>query len=104
NMSDNSDIRPVGAYPPNPLGLHDMAANAVSWVNDWYAADYYANSPVDNPQGPATGTDKVQRGGTSVWTPSASMTMRRLNDKPVLDEYYAQNSYRCTIQQSGPLK
>ena len=104
NVHGNQRNYPVGSFPPNPLGLYDMGDTAVSWVNDWYAEDYYANSPVDNPQGPATGTDKVQRGGTSVWTPSASMTMRRLNDKPVLDEYYAQNSYRCAIQQSGPLK
>ena len=104
NISGNSDIHPVGAYPPNPLGLHDMAANAVSWVNDWYATDYYQNSPVDNPRGPETGIDKVQRGGMSVWTPSASMTMRRLNSNLDLGEYYAQNSYRCAIQQGGPLK
>ena len=104
NISGNSAIHPVGAFPPNPLGLHEMAANAVSWVNDWYAADYYQNSPVDNPLGPETGIDKVQRGGMSVWTPSASMTMRRLNSNPDLGEYYAQNSYRCSIQQGGPLK
>ncbi|WP_095083298.1 SUMF1/EgtB/PvdO family nonheme iron enzyme [Pseudomonas sp. Irchel s3h17] len=104
NISGNSAIHPVGAFPPNPLGLHDMAANAVSWVNDWYAADYYQNSPVDNPQGPGTGTEKVLRGSDSLSTPQLAMAMWRHSDKPDLGEYYAQNSYRCSIQQSGPLK
>ncbi|POA20236.1 hypothetical protein C1886_09330 [Pseudomonas sp. FW300-N1A1] len=104
NVHGGKSIYPVGFFPPNPLGLYEMGDNAVSWVNDWYAVDYYQHSSVDNPQGPETGTEKVQRGGTSVWTPSASMTMRRLNSKPVLEDYYAQNSYRCAIQQSGPLK
>ncbi|MCX7079370.1 MAG: SUMF1/EgtB/PvdO family nonheme iron enzyme [Pseudomonas sp.] len=104
NAHDGKSIYPVGFFPPNPLGLYEMGDNAVSWVNDWYAADYYANSPIDNPQGPATGTEKVLRGSDSISSSPLAMTMWRHNDKPVLDEYYAQNSYRCAIQQSGPLK
>ncbi|MNF75161.1 Serine/threonine-protein kinase pkn1 [compost metagenome] len=104
NVHKNDDSYPVGSYPPNPLGLYDMGDTAVSWVNDWYAADYYQNSPVDNPQGPETGTEKVRRGSDSVSAPQFAMTMWRHNDKPDLGEYYAQNSYRCSIQQSGLLK
>ncbi|MFC3941235.1 hypothetical protein CCU68_02850 [Pseudomonas gingeri NCPPB 3146 = LMG 5327] len=104
NIKKKSGIYPVGSFPPNPLGLYEMGDNAVSWVNDWYAADYYQNSPVDNPQGPETGTEKVRRGGSALWTSSASMTMRRLHDNPVQEEYFSTDSYRCSIQQSGPLK
>jgi hypothetical protein len=32
------------------------------WTNDWYASDWYAKSPVKDPQGPRTGTSKVVRG------------------------------------------
>jgi sulfatase modifying factor 1 len=31
-------------------------------VNDWYAVDYYANSPLSNPKGPASGEARVVRG------------------------------------------
>lgn len=55
----------VGSYPlgASPYGVLDMLGNAVEWVNDWYSEDYYANSPYENPTGPATGTSKVLRGG-----------------------------------------
>ncbi|WP_201590637.1 formylglycine-generating enzyme family protein [Psychrobacter fozii] len=51
----------VDLYPSNPLGLYDMTNQNYEWMSDWYAKDYYANSPEHNPQGPKTGTEKVLR-------------------------------------------
>uniref|UniRef100_UPI0036DBF5C6 formylglycine-generating enzyme family protein n=1 Tax=Photorhabdus sp. RM322S TaxID=3342825 RepID=UPI0036DBF5C6 len=62
NKNFTGDIRPVGSYPPNPLGLYDMMGNGQDWVNDWYAADYYQHSPEHNPRGPEKGKEKVLRG------------------------------------------
>jgi formylglycine-generating enzyme required for sulfatase activity len=32
---------PVGTYPPNGYGLHDMTGNAWQWVADWYGFDHF---------------------------------------------------------------
>ncbi len=54
---------PVGSYPPNGYGLHDMAGNVVEWVSDYYDEDYYKTSPSQNPTGPEDGRYQVIRGG-----------------------------------------
>jgi len=55
--------RPVGSYPPNGYGLHDMVGNVVEWVHDIYDQDYYRKSYNKNPQGPEKGRFRVIRGG-----------------------------------------
>jgi len=51
----------VGKFPPNPAGFHDFGVNG-EWANDWYAVDYYATSPRENPKGPPSGDERVARG------------------------------------------
>ncbi len=55
---------PVCGKQPNAWGLCDMLGNVDHWVNDWYDASYYQNSPQNDPQGPSSGTDRVVRGGS----------------------------------------
>lgn len=61
---DNSDesTHSVGELQANSLGAIDMTGNVSEWCWDWHG-DYLSTSQ-DNPLGPASGTKRVQRGGS----------------------------------------
>jgi uncharacterized protein (TIGR02996 family) len=55
--------RPVGMYPPNAFGLHDLHGNVWEWCSDWFDEDYYSRSPAHDPLGSPNGSRRVVRGG-----------------------------------------
>ena len=62
-FSGNSEgtVHPVGAKQPNAWGLHDMHGNVREWCSDWQSGNLQGGF---DPAGPATGSDRVSRGGS----------------------------------------
>jgi len=48
----------------NDFGLFDMQGDVWEWCHDHFGADYYKQSPEQDPQGPSRGSFRVLRGGS----------------------------------------
>jgi formylglycine-generating enzyme required for sulfatase activity len=61
NANSGGKTHPVGQLRPNAFGLYDLHGNVREWCDDWWAADYYAKAPVDDPSG-GSRSKGLQRG------------------------------------------
>lgn len=91
NIVGSSGPVAVGSYPDGAswVGALDMSGNAMEWVNDWLGRKYYNDSPKDDPQGPESGSNKVEKGG---WWGSdpfvARSAYRHYEDPPTYQDHH----------------
>ena len=62
--NSGGETHDVATKVPNRLGIYDMSGNVWEWCQDRYGSRYYKKSPNNNPTGPSSGFDRVNRGGS----------------------------------------
>ena len=72
--------KPVAKKQANAWGLYDMHGNVFEWNWDWF--DAYIGNATD-PSGPASGTQRVMRGGGWTETARGARSGRRTQIAPV---------------------
>jgi len=75
-------LKPVNQTFPNLIDIYGMNGNVTEWVQDYFSDSYYANSPLNNPQGPNRGTTRVIRSGCC-YTYDNRTNINRFGQKPI---------------------
>ncbi len=84
NTTIGNEPVPVDSHPEGVswVGAYNMAGNAMEWVQDWLDDKYYELKVCSDPQGPATGTIKIEKGGWYGAGPLVSRSAYRHYEDP----------------------
>jgi formylglycine-generating enzyme required for sulfatase activity len=97
-FSNSSSVpHPIATKTLNELGLADMSGNVYEWCSDWYDGSYYTGSPSVNPAGPATGVNRIIRGGAYDTGGAYCRVTYRGQNGPA--GAYGNTGFRCVVDQ-----
>jgi formylglycine-generating enzyme required for sulfatase activity len=107
---------PVGAFPPNGYGLHDMIGNVWEWTTDWFSAKhgFDGSKPCCGPRNPRGGREedsydpcqpaikiprKVLKGGSHLCAPNYCQRYRPAARYPEpVDTSTCHVGFRCIVR------
>jgi formylglycine-generating enzyme required for sulfatase activity len=89
---------PVAQKKPNAWGLYDMHGNVWEWCSDWLGT-YAAGRAVD-PQGTASGSQRVLRGGAWGDEPKYCRSAHRRSNVPDHRDHF--DGFRVVVSVSAP--
>jgi formylglycine-generating enzyme len=85
---------PVGSFPPNGLGLYDMAGNVWEWTTDWYGGSEAASRDPGQPQ--FSVPRRVVKGGSFLCADSYCRRYRPAARRPqMIDTGMSHIGFRC---------
>jgi formylglycine-generating enzyme required for sulfatase activity len=121
NVRGRPDSAPVGSFPPNGYGLHDMAGNVWEWTSDWYAPRHAADpnkaccTPV-NPRGASIDESydecqaevhiprKVLKGGSFLCAPNYCLRYRpAARQAQMVDTAMVHLGFRCIVRDQSDI-
>lgn len=109
---------PVGSFPPNGYGLHEMAGNVWEWTTDWYRSTHEAAASAccapSNPRGgkleqsfdpaqPIKIPRKVMKGGSYLCAPNYCRRYRpAARMAQPIDTSTCHLGFRCIVRPARP--